>query len=519
MDLTHFQEGRSLNNIAPNKCDKFKFELNLGLALPSKFRMSKNFDKTKEFVSIVQNVAEDGSVGILKCITQSSTGPLQGLDNDVLAVLLTLASEQKSTANKVMSNGFRVYYTLSEICRRLKLSENTSTNVAESISNICSQKLILNNFVYKSEEKRAIKDIQETKIILKRGRIIGADGNKGEYEDFSSYFYVEFDSNIISNLFNDYVSVLSSNKYLSLKSGPYRKLYIFLTSKKKSFGNRFVFNLSEVTSVLGIEDSTPKKQRELAGKYIKEVSEELNFDFLIQKDKGRLSWTVFVEYKNNLEIPTKESDPFYLKLQQFYGAEKLSHLDLEEIDILNIRDEFEKKHSSLKNSTTIIFQEEAISAGEFAIDIALFQVVKQNYPLTKSFKALAKAILKCLCVDTLEIPDGYRYFVDKRLLFDKKEQQKEMLFAEKKKREEEELVKKEKIDFAFRSFFEEVVKKNKRQMNIYRELASEELNEQIREHGEEVDEIFYNIRLNNKIKELARKDFDECKMLDLAKEV
>lgn len=520
MDLTHFSN-ENKNFSIRSKCDKFKFELNLGLALPSKFRMNKNFDKTKKFVSIVQNVADDGSVGIIKCVTQSDKGPLKGLDTDVLAVLLTLASEQKDMARKVMSNGFRVYYTLAEICRRLKLPENNSFNVSESISNICSQKLILNNFVYKSDVKKAIKDVQETKIILKRGRITSSDANGCEFQDFSSYFYVEFDSNIISNLFNDYVSVLSSNKYLSLKSGPYRKLYIFLTSKRKSFGDRFVFPLSELTAVLGIEDSALRKQRELVGKYIKTVSEELNnFDFLIQKDRGKQSWTVYVEYKQDTElIATEEVDPYFSKLLQYYGNEKISLLGLVEIDIINIKEEFERNFKAEKQSITTTFQGEDINAAEFAIDVALFQVIKQNYHLTKSFKALAKAILKCLLTDTLEIPEGYRYFIDKRILHEQKESQKERLLVEKKKREEENRVKKEKIDLAFKSFFEEIVQKKKSQMDMYKELASAEIDEQLKEDNEEIDETFYNLRLSAKIRELARADFDECKMLDLAKEI
>ena len=66
-------------------------------------------------------------------IGKSDDGPLQAVEQDVLAALLTLGYYQAQFASNPIHNQFassdefgtsncsRIYYTLSEICRRLKL--------------------------------------------------------------------------------------------------------------------------------------------------------------------------------------------------------------------------------------------------------------------------------------------------------------------------------------------------------------------------------------------------------------
>ena len=514
MDIT-IGENPDLGFSLRPKDDKFKFEVNLGLALPSKFRVSKEFDRSKEFVSLVKSVAEDGSVGMLKIKTQSNKGPLGGFDNDVLTVLLSMAWEQRerNLRNGVNQNGYRVYYTLYEICRRLGLKEGSAIHVSESISKISSQNLVLNNFIYKSDEKKAIKNIQETKIILKKGRVTVADG-VGEMDDYTSFFYVEFDSNVISNLYSDYVSVLNSSKYLSLKSGPYRRIYVFLTSKKKNFGCQYVFSLSELSQVLGLEESPPRKQREFVGQYLKKVSEELkSFKYVIQKEKGKNAWTVLIQHFDQVELLPKEHDPFYAALIRFYGQEKLDSLQLQEVDILNIKEEFENKYRAEKENVYFSFQNEQINAAEFVLDIALFQVLRRGYRLTSSFKALAKHILKVLLNNHLEIPEKYRYFLYKRIEQEDRLKEKEVLLIEKKKRDEKKEEEKKKLEQAFLDFYRNIVMKNKGQMSRYKEKAELE----IQEEGTTKDDMMFGLLVDTRIESLARRDFDNGNVLNMAK--
>lgn len=497
------------------KDNRFKYELNLGLALPTKFRADKNYDITQEHVSLVKSVNEDGSVAMVKIKTQSNNGPLGGFDNDVLTVLLTMAWEQRdyNEKNQLNQNGYRVYYTHYEICRRLGLKEGSAGYVAESIENIASQNLTLNNFAYTTTDKKALRKDEKTKIILKKGRVSLADGTK-DMDEYTSYFYVEFDNFVVKNLYNDYVSVLNSNKYLSLKSGPYRRLFVYLSSKKKLFGERFVFELSELSKVLGISASSPKKQRELIGKYLTTVSNELNtFRFNIEKIRGKNSWNVLIQFIESTNLIEEDLDSFYKAVIEFYGEKKLVPLKLYEVDLVNYREEFEAKFRAQKGSLNFTFQKEQINPAEFAIDIALFQVIKKHYPVTKSFKSLAKAILNAIASDLYEIPEGYRYFIYKRNQLNEKKKEKHILELEKQKQailKEEE---KRKLDNAFRNFYKDIVQKNKRQMNLYREKAEEMLEEE----GLVKDEMMYSLMLESKIEHLAKLDFEAGNVMNMAK--
>jgi hypothetical protein len=497
------------------KDNRFKYELNLGLALPAKFRADKDYDVTKEHSSLVKSVNEDGSVAMIKIKTQSNEGPLGGFDNDVLTVLLTMAWEQKeyNQKNKLNQNGYRVYYTHYEICRRLGLKEGSAGYVSESINKISSQNLTLNNFAYTTIDKKAIRKDEQTKIILKKGRVSLADASQ-EMDEYTSYFYVEFDNFVVKNLYNDYVSVLNSKKYLSLKTGPTRRVFVFLSSKRKIFGNRFLFDLQELSQVLGIYESTPKKQRELVGKYLTSVVNELNsITFVIEKQRGKNSWSILVQFIEDIELLEQESnlDPFYKSLVGYYGEKSLEKLGLQEADIINFRTEFEGKYRAGKGNLDFIFQGEQINPAEFSIDLAMFQVIKKFYPVTKSFKALAKAILSAVLGGVYEIPEGYRFYLTKKLQNMSKKREKVILEEEKQKQVILKTEESRKLDKAFLDFYKNIVQKNKRQMNNYREKAKMLLEMD----NVEADNMMYGILLESKVEYLAKEDFNSGNVMDM----
>ena len=496
------------------KSNRFKYELNLGLALPTKFRVEKGYDIQQEHESLVKSVDDDGSVAMVKIKTQSNQGPLGAFDNDVLTVLLTMAYEQKdhNERNQFDRNGYRVYYTLYEICRRLNLNLGNAGNVSESIEKIASQNLTLDNFAYASGAKKAVRKNESTKIIIKKGRVVRADGDSEEGE-YTSYFYIEFDQFVVRNLYNDYASVLSSKKYLSLNSGPTRRIFIFLTSKRKIFGDKFSFNLFELTRVLGICESTPQRQREYISKYLPKVSKEVGtFSFLVQKEKGRKSWDILIEFHEEELLLEEPVDQFYSKVKKYYGEKYLEKLNLLEVDFINYREEFSSKYKAVKGSTDFLFQGELVNPADFAIDIALFQVVKQHYPITKSFKALAHSILLAMAKGPYDLPEGFRYFIDKRIMSIEKKEQKIAMETEKQRqtilKDEED----RKLDKAFREFYKNIVMKNKRQMGIYEEKADLSL----RSEGYDEDSMMWNILLTSEIEKLAKQDFQTGNSMHMA---
>lgn len=496
------------------KDNRFKYEINLGLALPTKFRMDKNYDLEREHESLVKSVDENGSVAMIKIKTQSKLGPLAGFDNDVLTVLLTMAYEQKEYNEKNYSkqNGYRVYYTHYEICRRLGLNVGSAGYVAESIEKIASQNLTLNNFAYTANDKKALKKDEETKIILKKGKVSLADGSSNA-DEYTSYFYIEFDHFVVRNLYNDYVSVLNSNKYLSLTTGPSRRIFVFLSSKRKMFGDRFTFDLFELSKVLGIYETKPFRQREYIGKYLTKVTKEITtLNFMIEKVRGKNSWTILVNFEGK-ELVEVSRDPFYDGLVRFYSEDSLEKLNLLEVDFINYKEEFESKYRSIKGSIDFYFQKQLINPAEFAIDIALFQVIKKRYPVTRSFKALAKTILVSLTDGMFELPDGYRYFLYKRLADIQKKKDKAMLEREKERQNLLRETERRKLEKAFNNFFRDIVQKNKRQMNIYREKAIE----MIEDEGVGQEDMMYNLLVESRIELLAKEDFDRGDVMSLAR--
>ena len=75
--------------------NRFKVEINIGLALPFKYYIANDEEKIKENKAVVRSVDGDGSVYMLEVKTQSNQGPLGAFENDVLLALLTMAWEQR----------------------------------------------------------------------------------------------------------------------------------------------------------------------------------------------------------------------------------------------------------------------------------------------------------------------------------------------------------------------------------------------------------------------------------------
>ncbi len=491
--------------------NRFNFEVNLGLALPSKFRTSKNYNKAKEHVSLVQSVTEDGSVCIIEIKTQSQEGPLSALDNDVLTVLLSMAWEQRDYNYKKQSerNGYRVYYTLAEICRRLALKEGTGGSVKKSIDRIASQNLKLKNFLYSKSEGKALTNDENTKIILKRGRVSSA--TEDEYmDDYTSFFYLEFDNYVIKNLYTDYVAAVSTKNYLSLKGGPDRRLFIFLNSKRRIFGDRFTFSLSELSQVLGFDDIKPSKQRDRIKVYLDNISSKLGlFKYVIQKERGRNAWHILIEFFDQSLIE-ENVDAFYSAIVDYYKEENVLKLDILEADIINYKDEFSSKFSLETTKTTYLFQGQEVDAAELCIDIALFQVIRKRYHLTKTFKALAKAILGRMIGGQLEIPEGYRYFIYTRAESERRNREKEVLLEERKKQEDREEFKQDKLEEGFKDFYEKMVLTHKAQKAHYTKRAEKSLEDD----GVSSTDITYNLERSHRMMSFARDDFMAGKAMD-----
>jgi hypothetical protein len=498
--------------ITNGKENNFKIEVNLGLALPFRYYIDENakFEKQK---SVVRTVDDSGSIYMLEVTTQSDEGPLQSVENDVLLVLLTMAFEQRSlpVANQSLkpSNDQRVYYTLAEICRRLGLSENNSNRISKAIKRIASQNLSFKNFRYHSPTGKILQAEENTKIILKNGRIRSGGTRDGFLNNHSDYFYVEFDHNIIKNLYDEYVSVVEQKEYLSLSAGHQRRILIFLYSKKRSFGSDFLFNLNELANVIGLQDSQKDKRRRLIFEYLQKTREITGvFDFSITKIREKEDWEIMIHFHDPLTISHK-CDQFFEDLVFEYGAENLASIDFNEIDLENYRREFDAAYLAKTGSDKYKWNKNEHLASEFCLDLTFWQIFKCNYKITKTLKALARSILESMMNDSLLYPDKYRIFVTERVAEKKKAKELAIIQQHRHQKELQKIEEEKKFDESFNKLLEDIMKDQK-----YKKLIEETAKEKLIEEGIRESEMAYTLLFQDKVRSVAKDFLQEFKLFD-----
>ncbi len=498
--------------ITNGKENNFKIEVNLGLALPFRYYIEENskFEKQK---SVVRTVDDMGSIYMLEVTTQSDEGPLQSVENDVLLVLLTMAHEQRKALVAIdlieSVSDRRVYYTLAEICRRLGLSENNSNRISKAIKRIASQNLSFKNFKYHSPSGKILQAEENTKIILKSGRIRSGGTREGFLNNHSDYFYVEFDHNIIKNLYDEYVSVVEQKEYLSLAAGHQRRILIFLYSKKRSFGSDFLFNLNELAQVIGLQGSQKDKRRRLIFEYLQKTKEiTAVFDFSITKIRDKEDWEIMIHFHDPFLIQ-KKTDQFFEDLVFEYGEEALKAIDFNEIDLENYRREFDSIYSTKTGKEKFQWNKNDYLASEFCLDLTMWQIFKCNYKVTKTLKALARSILESMITENLLYPDKYRFFITERVV--EKKRQKELAVIQ-QHRIKKELQKKEeelKFDESFNKLLEDILKDQK-----YKKMIEQTAKEKLIEEGMSETDMCYTLLFQDKVRTVAKDYLQEFKLFD-----
>ncbi len=492
--------------------NNFKIEVNLGLALPFRYYIEENskFEKQK---SVVRTVDDNGSIYMLEVTTQSDEGPLQSVENDVLLVLLTMAFEQRSALVPIdsieASSDRRVYYTLAEVCRRLGLSENNSNRISKAIKRIASQNLSFKNFRYHSPSGKILQAEENTKIILKSGRIRSGGTREGFLTNHSDFFYVEFDHNIIKNLYDEYVSVVEQKEYLSLSAGHQRRILIFLYSKKRSFGNDFLFNLNELAQVIGLHDSQKDKRRRLIYEYLQKTREITGvFDFSITKMRDKEDWEIMIHF-HDPALLTNNTDQFFEDLLFEYSEDALKKIDFNEIDLDNYRREFDSIYLSRTGKEKFQWNKKEYLASEFCLDLTFWQIFKCDYKITKTLKALARSILESMITETLLYPDKYRSFLTERVAEKKKQKELAVIQQHRMKKELQKKEEEKKFDESFNKLLEDIMKDQK-----YKKMIEETAKEKLIEEGMSEADMCYTLLFQDKVRTVAKEYLQEFKLFD-----
>jgi hypothetical protein len=451
--------------------ESFHVELNYGLALPFKFYIDEKYDLTQEHKAQVTSIDAYGSIHRLEVATQSTLGPLGAFENDVLLVLLSMAKEQRDEPyNEKANDGFKVYFTYTEIAQRLGLiPKNWTSRIKKAINKIKSQGIKTKNFSYNANSGDIVMVSPEDPTQLIRTGTVKIGNTSSDFTGYQQVFYAVFDRFVFDNLYGQYRSVIQSNDYLKLKVGPQRRTFIFLNSKKEKFGDSFSFALEELAMVLGLSGST--KRRRQIGEYLKRVEDTLGtISYGIKKKRGAEDWDIWIDFLSLEMIEGPKLDPFFHALIQYYGDSFLELLDIKEVDIKNLRNELLGTYKKMAKLEIFKFQGEELNPVEFAIDIALFQARHHNYNIT-SLKGLVKRIIESMAENLIELPEKFRYFVVGRVEEAKKEVQENKMREERERRENEERNRQELLQKSFDDVYTSLSKNNPSYINILKTKA------------------------------------------------
>ncbi len=422
----------------------FVMEVNWGLALPVSYYKrgdSAQTDISAKRTVTVKTKTPDG-LKVTTIATQSEQGPLGAYEIDVLLVLLTMTLEQEGMHASIDGEKKHVLYSIPELCKRLNLPyKHYATKIKESIQIIKSQTVFNHSFgVLDGGGMYDIEDEDGERLFTTEIIKTGTRGTK--LKNFKKIFRGAWPSNIYRNLLNEYVSVLDSRDYLLLKRGAQRRVFIFLSTKrKKSHGDEFCFSLNDLAKLLGLENST-KRRRQISGFLdgIQSTTNSIEFKIGPKKDDDWIVWVKFIENKKLIGSSEAHMGEFFQALEKYYGNGVLKKYNLDERIFSLWKREMLPPYRKITGKDTFILHTEddqEICVVSLALDCALWQGEKCGYSIT-SLKGLTNEIItNNLATENIKFPDGYGDFVFGRLIAREEEEVKEKIRKGKIKIDEE----------------------------------------------------------------------------------
>lgn len=484
---------------------RFRIEINLGSALPVFARMPKGDKKKMAFGTSVQTVDDSDIYHSLVIQTQSDKGPLVSKDYEVLVALCALLWEQMFAAKRFElgdskpQGGYKVYFRYVDICDMLGMPKNSAIAIRNSIKKIKSQSLFIKNFVYDLKSSQFKKRDEETRLVHKITKTYAGNLDADESE-YGHGICIHFDPFIIESLLRENITTLSREVFLKIKSGPARRIYSYLASKRILIGKDvFIFRLSELTKLIGMDVNRDVRYKIV--NYLKAIKEaDSGIEFWDTKRPNENDWDIRIDFNKEKHM-VAYINQFYRELEYIYSKDFLLSMCLDHVSVEYLIEEFDRIAKS-NNQTTYIFRRRTLNISKFIIDITLFQLKTGQYNLTKSFKALAKALLLKAFKEELEIPDGYTNFVDER--FKEKEELKRKLELEKHRQLEEErrVEENKRLYNAFSKIYSSII--NNKKMN---QRLKKKAEKSLIEDGWDLNNPAYNLQLKQRMEDLAYSDY------------
>lgn len=491
--------------------DDIRFELNLGIALPLEFRSKKGRDKTKPYTAKARAATDNGNLYDVIIQTQSSEGGLKGNDEDVISILTTILADQ--VAENIKNGSFnrgtselpdKVFVANETIRRRMGLKKNSVNKITRIINKLKNTKLKVKTSKFDATEKTFKKIEIEEPIIKGEGHLLHRTMSSNTSSD-KGVRYLQLHSFIAESIVDKYVGIINAKEWRNLKTGPERKIFIFLSGKREFFGDNFAFSIMEILQVLCAEESSdPRKKVRV---WLKDVKDKTNaFDFKLATDKASEGGVrIHINFNESFSSSKKELGTYEM-LRTLYGDSLFNKLDFrpEDIDIL-------KKEFCVPKDEVVTFGEYRVCPLELCIDIMLFQHVQTNYEIT-SFKGLAKTFYNHFLDESIKLPDSYRACFKERFEQIEKDAEKSRLDKERHEKEMFEKKEKERLSKSFDIQYELLCKTDSKFKKLIGKMADDVL-------ANDKDPIkknnpLYKKAYESQMKEVARKLFENGELYE-----
>ncbi len=243
----------------------YHFERNLSFTLP--FNFSKHSSKSKYEKKLEISTVDKNNIITRQVEITSEHGPLNGVDQDVLICLMSLAKSQKTEMPR---------FTLLNICNILEMPSSSTKMVKESIRKMSDVKLVFKDTFVGPDGK-----IQKEYIT----RLI----NNAEFNDVlrknapkSEHHHVSFDKKVIDNIMRDFTITIPREFYNRLPYGGPKSLIRLLEANRINTNQPvFLMKIEDLASIIGI-NSEPRFIKRKLKEYLCALQEnnvKLEFSF------------------------------------------------------------------------------------------------------------------------------------------------------------------------------------------------------------------------------------------------
>lgn len=423
--VVHGEDARGESNSHINKMYP---ELNLGLAVPILVRSRSNLEPQKEMSTEVKTSSPDGSLFKIKITARNECGDLiTGFDSSVIDVLTTCLREQFYYNKTVLGESLLdswdpeknpdfIFVDDLVVTKILGISANSRSKVRKSFQKLRKVILDISSFEYKGKDGQIYKNTGKDEPIL-------GGTFESSFVDLKSGTskirkYIRINRTIAENIRNELFTEVDLVKWQGLKAGPQRRLYVFLKSKQKAFGNVFSFDMMEIERVFGLTGH--QRSREYIKGYFDDLSSiTSDFTFVFKRDTDNNNYEILIEFGQEKLITIQ--DAFISSLEIVYGIDVMSELGLDVHTIAQYKKDYGGKYKRKTGQDVVKVFNQDHDPVELCLTLSLDANAKMRR--LDHFGAYFASLIESVINDHLIIPVGFKSVYERAAVIQKKSEE------------------------------------------------------------------------------------------------